>query len=50
MATQQWSALTNIAAVTGTGEETRVVEVVDSQAAGSPQRYYRLQTPALPGP
>lgn len=46
----QWNSLTNIAAITGAGEESRPVEVVDPQAAGTPQRFYRLQTPALPGP
>jgi len=50
MEDQQWTSLTNIAAISGTGEEMRLVEVVDPQAAGIPQRYYRLQTPALPGP
>ncbi len=44
-----WNTLTNIAAVAGAGEQTRVIEVVDPQAAGKPQRYYRLQTPARPG-
>ena len=46
----QWNSLTNIAAIAGAGEEPRLLEVVDPQAAGIPQRYYRLQTPALPGP
>jgi len=46
----QWNSLTNIAAITGAGEEPRPVEVADPQAAGTPQRFYRLQTPALPGP
>ena len=46
----QWNSLTNIASITGAGEESRLIEVVDPQAAGTAQRYYRLQTPALPGP
>jgi hypothetical protein len=46
----QWNSLTNIAAITRAGEEPRLLGVVDPQAAGTPQRYYRLQTPALPGP
>jgi len=45
-----WSSLTNVAVITGTGEETRLIEVVDPQAAGIPQRYYRLQTPAVSEP
>ena len=50
MEAAQWNSLTNIAAITGAGEEPRLVEVVDPQAADTPQRYYRLQTPALAGP
>jgi hypothetical protein len=46
----QWGSLTNIAAIPGAGAETRLIEVVDSQTSGVPQRYYRLQTPAVTGP
>ncbi|HSA03374.1 MAG TPA: immunoglobulin domain-containing protein, partial [Candidatus Paceibacterota bacterium] len=47
---QLWTSLTNIAAIAGTTEHTRLVEIVDPQAAGIIQRYYRLRTPALPKP
>lgn len=42
-----WKSLTNITAMAGTGEQTRVVEVVDSEASAASQRYYRLATPAV---
>ncbi len=42
-----WKPLTNITAIAGAGADTRAVEVVDSEAAGIRQRYYRLATPAL---
>jgi hypothetical protein len=46
-----WNSLTNIAAIAGAGAEPRSLEVVDPQAAaGTSRRFYRLQTPALPGP
>jgi hypothetical protein len=45
-----WNSLTNVAVITGTGEEPRLVEVVDPEGAGIPQRYYRLQTPAVSEP
>ena len=50
MEAAQWNSLTNIAAIAGAGVDPRPVEVVDPQAAGTPRRYYRLQTPALSGP
>jgi len=45
-----WSPLTNIAVITGTGQETRLVEVVDPEAPPAGERYYRIVTPAAAGP
>ncbi len=43
-----WNSLTNIPSISTTGEEPRLVQVLDSQGSASPQRFYRLQTPARP--
>lgn len=47
MSVMPWRSLTNIPAIDGTGEAMRLIEVVDPQAEGKSQRYYRLQTPSL---
>jgi hypothetical protein len=48
--TPPWRPLTNIMATVSTGEDARLIEVVDPGAAGVSERYYRLLTPALSSP